>query len=422
MKKTSSLNLLACSFALVACCGMHLNDPVFAATISQATIDLIEHDLKDQKTSGRNFSKEIAELKETVESKDASPQLKATCYRLLSGITANVKDMTEALEYIEKAVALDPDNKEVLVQRAYAHILDPDRKKVIGYYNDAIAAHPELSWLYFNRGSMLQGLEQHKEAIADFEKAALLSEKDQKALAYVLKINSLFSLSEFKTVVATAKNVSFGNLPEPLKADYYRALGYSQLRENQFEEGIKTLNQALEFSSSDKEKALIHHFCAIGYHKLNQTEKAAEEAALAEKLGYRHPGSPPPDRVVPSSQELTEALKPLIVQARATLPDAKKRYLAGLPSGHYMSVTTGLTDKNNHHEQVFVTIDSWNGDVVNGRLANDVSLEGYKRGQALKVNEKDMLDWTIVNPKGEEEGNLLGKFIDKWLDERQSKQ
>ncbi|QQR59578.1 MAG: tetratricopeptide repeat protein [Candidatus Melainabacteria bacterium] len=421
MKKTSSLNLLAYSFALAACFSIELSDPVFAANVSQATIDLIERDLKDAKTSGRDFSKEIAELKETVESKDASPQLKVTCYRLLSGISANLNDMSEALAFIEKAYALDPTNKDVLAQRAFAHSLDSDRKKVVDYYTDAIAACPELSWLYFNRGSALQGMELHKEAIQDFEKAATLSAKDQKAMAYILKINSLFSMSEFKSVIETSKNVSFADLPVPLKADYYRALGYSQLRENQFQEGIKSLTQALTYSSSDKEKALIHHFLAIGHHKLNQKEKAAEEASLAEKLGYRHPGSPPPDRVAPSSQELTEALKPLIVQARATLPDAKKRYLAGLPSGHFMSVTTGLTDKNGHHEQVFVTIDSWTGDVVNGRLANDVSLEGYKRGQALKVNEKDMLDWTIVNPKGEEEGNVLGKFIDKWLDERQSK-
>ncbi len=421
MKKTSSLNLLAYSFALAACFSIELSDPVFAANVSQATIDLIERDLKDAKTSGRDFSKEIAELKETVESKDASPQLKVTCYRLLSGISANLNDMSEALAFIEKAYALDPTNKDVLAQRAFAHSLDSDRKKVVDYYTDAIAACPELSWLYFNRGSALQGMELHKEAIQDFEKAATLSAKDQKAMAYILKINSLFSMSEFKSVIETSKNESFADLPVPLKADYYRALGYSQLRENQFEEGIKSLTQALTYSSSDKEKALIHHFLAIGHHKLNQKEKAAEEATLAEKLGYRHPGSPPPDRVASFSQELTEALKPLIVQARATLPDAKKRYLAGLPSGHFMSVTTGLTDKNGHHEQVFVTIDSWTGDVVNGRLANDVSLEGYKRGQALKVNEIDMLDWTIVNPKGEEEGNVLGKFIDKWLDERQSK-
>ncbi|MBP7862293.1 hypothetical protein KA183_11465, partial [bacterium] len=187
MKKTSSLNLLAYSFALAACFSIELSDPVFAANVSQATIDLIERDLKDAKTSGRDFSKEIAELKETVESKDASPQLKVTCYRLLSGISANLNDMSEALAFIEKAYALDPTNKDVLAQRAFAHSLDSDRKKVVDYYTDAIAACPELSWLYFNRGSALQGMEFHKEAIQDFEKAATLSAKDQKAMAYILK-------------------------------------------------------------------------------------------------------------------------------------------------------------------------------------------------------------------------------------------
>lgn len=413
------------NLAFAASCSIYLAGAIPAnAAVSQTTIELIDRDLKDPKTSHRDFSKEVAELKATVEDKDASAALKATCYRLLSGISSDTNDMSQALEYIEKAYELNPTDKDILVQRAYAHVLDSNREKVAEYFAAAIAARPELGWLYFNRGSILQGLERHKEAIEDLEKAAALSSSDQKAMAYFLAVDSLTALSDFKGAIEVGKKVPIDKvkLPNSMKLQFLKELGYSQLRENQFEESIKNFTLALDLATTDKEKGGIYHFRSIDYHKLNQDDKAEEDSATAEKLGYRLPNSPPPDRVAKFTKELEEAMKPLIEKARATLPEAKKRFQTGLPAGHTMSVTTGLVDKNGHREQVFVWVESWDGDTVSGVLANDVSLEGFKRGQALKVNEKDMLDWTIVNPKGEEEGNLVGKFIDQWIDEHKGEQ
>lgn len=423
IKNTSKLITLSLTFTL-GCVLQFVSADSAIAAISQATIEQIERDLKDPKTSHRDFSKEIAELKATVEDKNATVVQKATCYRLLSGITSDTKDMSQALEYIEKAFELAPTDKDVIVQRAFAHILDSDRNKVAQYFAAAIAVRPDLSWLYFNRGSVLQGLERHKEAIEDLEKAIALSDNDQKAMAYFLEVDSRLALSDFKGVVEVGKKVSIDkvNLPGPMKMSFLKELGYSQLREGLYDEGIKTLNNALELATTDKDKGSIYYFRALGYYKLNEKEKADENFSLAEKHGYRAPNSPPPDRVAKFNMELAEAMKPYIEKARQTLPDAKKRFQTGLQPGHKMSVTTLLTDKNGHHEQVFVWIDSWTGDTVSGKLANDVNLEGFKRGQILEVKEKDMLDWTIVNPKGEEEGNLVGKFIDQWLDEHQSQQ
>jgi len=113
-----------------------------------------------------------------------------------------------------------------------------------------------------------------------------------------------------------------------------------------------------------------------------------------------------------SSEKL---FQPLIAQARKTLPEAKARFLKGLPKGYTFSVTTRIYDKNKKFEQVFVIVKSWSGDRIEGILNNEVQLQGFKLGQALTVYEKDVLDWTIVNTKGEEEGNLIGKFIDKNL-------
>lgn len=41
-------------------------------------------------------------------------------------------------------------------------------------------------------------------------------------------------------------------------------------------------------------------------------------------------------------------------------------------------------------------------------------LRGFKKGDKLKVEEKDVLDWTISKPDGTEEGNVIGKFLDTW--------
>ena len=106
---------------------------------------------------------------------------------------------------------------------------------------------------------------------------------------------------------------------------------------------------------------------------------------------------------------------PLIAEARKTLGDVKARYLKGLPQGSWLSVTTRLTDGKGR-EQVFVTVKSWNEEVIKGTLNNDVKLANFKLGDPVTVMEKDVIDWTIVDKDGNEEGNLLGKFIDKWIE------
>jgi len=64
----------------------------------------------------------------------------------------------------------------------------------------------------------------------------------------------------------------------------------------------------------------------------------------------RH-GQEPKDRPVDvqGSAEVREyyaAIAPYMEDARRTYPDAKKRYLNGLPRGHEFSVVTNLRDNN----------------------------------------------------------------------------
>jgi hypothetical protein len=117
-------------------------------------------------------------------------------------------------------------------------------------------------------------------------------------------------------------------------------------------------------------------------------------------------------------EELERAIAPYIEQARKSYPDAKKRYLAGLPPGTRFSVVTKLHSPG-RVEAVFVTVTGIKGDQVTGRIDSDVrGVGGYKAGDSYTLSERDIVDWVIVRPDGGEEGNLVGKF----LDERNAKQ
>jgi uncharacterized protein YegJ (DUF2314 family) len=117
-------------------------------------------------------------------------------------------------------------------------------------------------------------------------------------------------------------------------------------------------------------------------------------------------------------ENLERAIAPYTAQARKSYPDAKKRYLAGLPRGQRFSVVTKLHSPG-REEAVFVTVTGIKGDQVTGHIDSDVrGVVGYKAGDSYTLAERDIADWVIVRPDGSEEGNLIGKF----LDERNAKQ
>jgi hypothetical protein len=127
----------------------------------------------------------------------------------------------------------------------------------------------------------------------------------------------------------------------------------------------------------------------------------------------------PADKVVSISDQTAadfeKAVQPLIAEARSTYPAAKARFEAGLPPGYRFFVVTRLHDSAGRFEQAFIRVDRATGETVLGRLASQLNLvSGYKSGDSVTVAEADIVDWVIVDPKGAEEGNVVGKFIDTY--------
>jgi hypothetical protein len=125
----------------------------------------------------------------------------------------------------------------------------------------------------------------------------------------------------------------------------------------------------------------------------------------------------PPDKPArhPSASALDKAIAPYVARAKASYPQAKNRFQVGLPKGESFFITTRLEGPNGAFEQVFIAVTKIKGDMVEGKIWNNVmSVKGYRQGQIHTFSEQRLLDWLITKPDGSEEGNFVGKFLDTY--------
>jgi len=113
--------------------------------------------------------------------------------------------------------------------------------------------------------------------------------------------------------------------------------------------------------------------------------------------------------------KLDLAIKPYVEKARQTYPEAKRKFLAGLPPKETLFVTTRLHDSEGRIEQVFIAVKEIKDDTIKGVIWSQINtVTGYQLGDSYSMKEKDLLDWTISKPDGTEEGNFVGKFLDSY--------
>ena len=110
------------------------------------------------------------------------------------------------------------------------------------------------------------------------------------------------------------------------------------------------------------------------------------------------------------------ALLPFVEMGRASYPDARDRFLSGLPDGYQFSVRMAVFDSRGRSENVFVLVDWIDAGMIHGVISSDLSLVSeYARGDAVVLPEDDLRDWTIAAPDGsEQEGNFVGRFLDHY--------
>ena len=79
-------------------------------------------------------------------------------------------------------------------------------------------------------------------------------------------------------------------------------------------------------------------------------------ATNAQQLAPNAPQDKPVGVTTATLSQFERDIAPHIAEAKKTYPDAKKRYLAGLPDKHHFFVTTRLKDPDGKLEQVFIYV------------------------------------------------------------------
>lgn len=133
---------------------------------------------------------------------------------------------------------------------------------------------------------------------------------------------------------------------------------------------------------------------------------------------YVAPNAPkdkPVDAAGREVQQLEVAMKPYIEKARNTYPQARARFLSGLPLKHTFFITARLYDSSKQVEQVFIAVKEIKDGQIRGVIASEINLvSGFRAGDTYSLPESELIDWTISKPDGTEEGNFVGNFLDSY--------
>lgn len=121
------------------------------------------------------------------------------------------------------------------------------------------------------------------------------------------------------------------------------------------------------------------------------------------------------DQLFGMTPEMSKLIAPYIEKARATFPEVKKKYIAGdyVRENRQLDVQIELTDKNGNREMVFIVVTQCLGNRFQGIIVNDIQLlKEYKNGDTLSFSQDQVKNWVVVDSKGNEEGNFVGKAIE----------
>ncbi len=107
-----------------------------------------------------------------------------------------------------------------------------------------------------------------------------------------------------------------------------------------------------------------------------------------------------------------DAIASSVEKGRATYPGAKKRFLAGLPTGVKFLVRVRLR-QGHKVEESFVEVRSIRNGTITGNIDSINILTNYRKGQGITIPEGEIKDWVIQYPNGSQEGNVVGKFLNE---------
>ena len=148
---------------------------------------------------------------------------------------------------------------------------------------------------------------------------------------------------------------------------------------------------------------------AVAVAVFGSAERAAAQAPAPVVLT----AATAPAGVRPALTRDETALADPVREALRTLPQAKKRFLAGLPTGDQFLLSVRVIASDTSFRQVSARVLGWHGNTVQALLLPDVaSIATATPAEPVPVSfpENAVVDWTMLRASGREEGNYVGRF------------
>lgn len=415
----ASLILLLASTGMVA---------AKAAESTSARLKSIRLKLDGQDKSNALSKEELQNLKAELDEIIAkSPG--ADAYNLRASVKANLRDLQDALVDANCAVELDPKGRASRLGRGTIECQLKLYPACVDDISRAIAAGEAGHGAYLLRATAYAQLGKWSESVADLDKVIVVEKEKNSLIALIassIRSRAYVALKEPDKALADLNYVlefkasSGEKVPTEMLLDAHKLKASVLFSQNKSKEAVQELRLAMPLAGG--ERMIIPVPAGDKLMQSSDPALASRSLAIIEPPGsnpttdkdLRPYGSPPPDRPVTGERDkIEELIAPYVAQAKKSLPEVKERYRKGLAPGRRLSVTTRIYGPDGKtFEQVFVAVRVWEGNMIQGNLASRVNLPNHKVNEPLEVDEREVLDWTIVQPDGSEEGNFVGKFLD----------
>ena len=105
------------------------------------------------------------------------------------------------------------------------------------------------------------------------------------------------------------------------------------------------------------------------------------------------------------------ALADPVREALRTLPQAKKKFLAGLPIGDQFLLSVRVAASDTSFRQASARVLGWRGNTVQALLL-PAAADSAPPVEPTPVSfpETAVVDWTLLRASGREEGNYVGRY------------
>ncbi len=118
-----------------------------------------------------------------------------------------------------------------------------------------------------------------------------------------------------------------------------------------------------------------------------------------------------PAGVRPALARNETALADPVREALRTLPQAKKKFLAGLPHGDQFLLSVRVVASDTSFRQASARVLGWHGTIVQALLLPETANSATPtEPMPVSFPETAVVDWTLLHTNGREEGNYVGRY------------